>query len=213
MSVISKQSSADRVIVRNVSWTTYESLLKDLDDHRGPRLAYDRGILEIMSPFIEHENINWILASIVDLTLAEMDVDSQNVGMTTFKKEAEKRGFEADSSFYIRNVDRIRGKKRLDMSIDPPPDLVIEVDVTNDSLNKFPLYASLKVPEVWRFRDALEIWILEQGTYFKQPVSKAIPILTDGIISRLLESGLTSKRTVWLRESRATIRAFISATS
>ena len=141
MSVITKQSTADRVIIRNVSWATYESLLKDLDNSSAPRLAYDRGVLEIMSPHKGHEEINRTLAAIVEMVFEEMGSDYQNAGSTTFKKKDQERGFEPDSSFYIQNVNQVRGKKRLNMSIDPPPDLLVEVDLTNDSLNKFPLPA------------------------------------------------------------------------
>src|SRR2546426_6098394 len=105
MSVIPKQSAADRVIIRNVSWSTYESLLKDLENSSAPRLAYDRGVLEIMSPHFGHEDVNETAATIVEIALEESDTDFRNAGSTTFKKENQERGFEPDSSFYIQNVD------------------------------------------------------------------------------------------------------------
>ena len=209
MSVIDKQSSADRFILQDVSWATYESLLKDLGDRRWPRLTYDRGILEIMSPHSEHEGTSWILASIVDLTLVEQDIDSCNVGMTTFRSVDQKRGFQPDSSFYIKNAARVRGKKVLDMAVDPPPDLLIEIDVSNDSLNKFPLFASFGVPEVWRFAETLEIWILDRGKYVRQTVSRAIPILDEKLVSELLQAGRSEKRPTWVRQARNRIRARI----
>src|SRR5438034_11138652 len=143
MSVVTKQSSADRVIIRDIRWETYESLLKDLENRSAPRLAYDRGVLEIMSPHFGHEEVNRALASIVEIVLEEMGVDFRNAGSTTFKREDQERGFEPDSSFYIAHVDQVRGKRKLDMDLDPPPDLLIEVDLTSNSLNKFPLYAAL----------------------------------------------------------------------
>src|SRR5262249_10539372 len=100
------------------------------------------------------------------------------------------------------------GRKRLDMEIDPPPDLLIEM--TNDSLDKFPLYAALRVPEVWRYEDAIEIWILEANQYVRTAVSKAIPVLDERIISELMESSLTMDRPAWTRETRKRIRELIS---
>src|SRR5207253_9931566 len=163
MSVASKPPTADRVIIRDVSWQTYECLLKDLENRSAPRLAYDRGILEIMSPPFGHEEVNRALAAIVEIVLEEMEIDFRNAGSTTFKREDQERGFEPDSSFYIRNVERVRGKNKLDMNVDPPPDLLIEVDLTHNSLNKFPLYTALAVPEVWRYTDVLTIWLLNEG--------------------------------------------------
>lgn len=162
-----------------------------------------------MSPHAGHEEINRTLAAIVEIAFEEMGSDYRNVGSTTFKKKEQERGFEPDSSFYIQSVNQIRGKTRLDMSIDPPPDLLIEVDLTNDSLNKFPLYATLGVPEVWRFKGGLEIWLFNQGSYGRQASSHAIPILNEKLVSELVESSLITERPVWLRQTRPQIRALI----
>ena len=210
MSVVSNRPSTARVILQNVSWETYERLLKDLENSSSPRLAFDQGVLEIMSPDLELESANRSLAAIVEIVLEEMDLDFENAGSTTFRREVLKRGFEPDSCFYIQNVERIRNKKKIDMDFDPPPDLLIEVDLTSDSLNKFPLYAALGVPEVWRYEDgALEIWLLHRGRYVRHQSSTAVPILNDKLVSELLESKLSMKRPAWLRQTRKRIRALI----
>src|SRR5438552_16037485 len=103
MSVVTKRPSTDRVIISNVSWETYEHLLKDLENQSSPRLAYDQGVLEIMSPHFEHDSAKEILAYIVVLTLEEMDIDFVAAASTTFKRETLQRGFEPDASFYIEN--------------------------------------------------------------------------------------------------------------
>src|SRR5712691_10976602 len=177
MSVLTKAPPTDRVVISNVRWETYESLLKDLENQSSPRLAYDQGVLEIMSPHFEHDRAKEILADIAKMTLVELDLDFEAAGSTTFKHEVLKRGFELDSSFYIKNAAHVRGKKRLDMEIDPPPELIMEIDVTKDSMNKFPLYAALRIPEVWRYAGGLEIWILDEGRYIRSSASVAIPIL------------------------------------
>jgi len=91
MSVAVKLPSANRIIISNVSWETYESLLKDLQNQSSPRLAYDQGVLEIMSPHLEHDSAKEILADIVKMTLEELDVDFLAAGSTTYKREILKR--------------------------------------------------------------------------------------------------------------------------
>jgi Uma2 family endonuclease len=211
MSLATKPVSADRIIIRDVSWETYQCLLKDLENRSAPRLAYDRGVLEITSPHFGHEEVNRALASIVEIVLEEMEIDFRNAGSTTFKKEDQERGFEPDLSFYIQNVERVRGKKKFDMNIDPPPDLLIEVDLTHDSLNKFPLYTALAVPEVWRYTDDLEIWILNESQYRRASVSHALHILTENVVSQWLESSIVEKRPAWLRQTRQRVRDLIRA--
>src|SRR6266516_4751995 len=183
MSVVTRRPNTDRVIIRNVSWETYEHLLKDLENQSSPRLAYDHGVLEIMSPHLEHDRTKEIAGDIAKIALEEMDVDFESAGSTTYKREALKRGFEPDASFYIRNAKLVRGKKRLDMEVDPPPELLIEIDVTNDSMDKFQLYAALGVKEVWRCAETFEIWILDEGRYIRRGRSAAIPILNEKLIS------------------------------
>src|SRR5207244_6880756 len=106
-----------------------------------------------------------ILADIVKIALEELDQDFVGAGSTTFKREDLKRGFEPDTSFYIQNAERVLGKKRLDMEIDPPPDIVIEIDVANNSPDKLSVYSALGVPEVWRYKASLQIWILNAQRY------------------------------------------------
>ena len=133
-----KSRAEQRVLLRNISWETYERLLDERGDSRVPRLAYDRGDLEIMSPSSEHESVAYFVALLVAVLAEEMRVNAYGVGSTTYRRGDIGQGFEPDSSFYIRNEERIRGKPRIDLSADPPPDLVIEVDITSPSLDKFP---------------------------------------------------------------------------
>ena len=184
-------------------------MLKDLENSSSPRLAFDQGVLEIMSPHLDHEETNRTLASLVEMALEEMDLDFRNAGSTTFKREVLERGFEPDSCFYIQSVDRIRNKKRIDIEVDPPPDVLIEIDLTSDSLNKFPLYAALGVPEVWRYENALEIWVLDQSRYVRHTKSASIPILTDKLVSEMLKASFAAKRPGWLRQTRKRIRALV----
>jgi Uma2 family endonuclease len=120
-----------------------------------------------MTPSFEHERFNRLLADIAQAFAFGMDLSLEPAGSTDFSREDIERGFQPDSCFYLGdNVEAIKGKKRLDVSIDPPPDLVLEVDVTNRSLDKLPLYASIGVPETWRFDlDRIIVYRLEGTTY------------------------------------------------
>src|SRR5262249_50647840 len=152
------EKAEQRVVLQDVSWRTYEDLLKDCEDQSSPRLTYDRGVLEIMSPSAEHEEYNRTISLLVEVVAEELNVDLRNLGSTTFKCEEQMRGTEPDSCFYIQHASSIAGKTSVDLAADPPPDLVIEVDITRDSMDKLAVYAALRVPEIWRF-DGSVLWI------------------------------------------------------
>jgi Uma2 family endonuclease len=201
-------SSADQtVVLDNVTWRTYEQLLADLVDRSAPRLTYDRGVLEIMSPTHEHERLNRTLAQLVEVVAEELEIEIENLGSSTFRREDLERGFEPDSCFYVRNVEAVRGKRRLDLSKDPPPDLVIEIEVTSHSINKMSIYAQMGVPEVWRYNGkTLRIDVLEKAAYLSSDSSLGFPILTGKVISDFLERSRTSTRLSLLRSLRDWVR-------
>jgi len=192
-----------RVTLHNVSWETYERLLADLQDSSAPRMTYDRGTLEIMSPSSEHERYNRTVAQIVEELAVEMDMNIDSLGSTTFRREDIDRGFEPDSCFYIQNVARVRGKKRIDLSADPPPDLVIEIDITSPSLDKFPIFAQAGVPEVWRFDgDRLVIYELSGGEYLERDASIAFSSVTADDVTTFVKESETMNRPEWVRKLR-----------
>lgn len=192
-----------RVVLYDIAWETYERLLADLENSSAPHLAYDQGILEIMSPLPEHEEANRTIAQLVEIIAEEWNVDIRNLGSTTFKREDLERGFEPDSCFYVQNVERIRGKRRFDLTIDPPPDLVIEIDITHPSLPRLPIYAQLGVPEVWRYDGrTVRILVLEEGTYREQDQSRALPSLSATVLTSFLEESQTLGRPAWIRRVR-----------
>lgn len=198
------QPSEQRFVLRNVSWKTYEHLLADFAESRSPRFTYDRGTLEIMSPLPQHEKLSHNLALLVEIAAEAGDLDVVGFGSTTFKREDLERGFEPDACFYIRNAERMRDKEQVDLAIDPPPDLIIEIDHTRSSVNKLSIYAQIGVPEVWRYRDQrLMILILYEGTYHEQDESAALPGVTSESLSALLEEGRSLRRPAWLRHARA----------
>ena len=203
-----KRVPTEGVLLHNISWSTYESLLRDHQDAPSPRFTYDRGDLLIMVTSPEHESINRTLNLLVDVLAEEFEIESRAFGSTTYKREDLQRGFEPDSCFYFKNEARMRGKKRLDLSVDPPPDLVIEIDITHPSLNKLPLFAAFGIPEVWRFDGTeLEIFVLQDGAYIKSDNSLALPLVSAESISRLVQEGVTIGRLDWIKKIRTWAQA------
>jgi Uma2 family endonuclease len=198
-----KSPAEQRVILHGVSWETYERLLAEHADRSAPRFAYDRGELEIMSPNPEHERTNRRISQLVLAVADEMGIAAEDLGSTTFRRKEFERGFEPDSCFYIQNEGLVRGKDRIDLAVDPPPDVVIEVDITSPSLNKFPVYAQLGIPEVWRYDGArMTIFGLTNGEYAEIPGSAALPSLTGEVLSRFVEESKTLERGARMRKVR-----------
>lgn len=179
-----------RVILHDISWDTYERLLADHADRSAPRFTYDQGTLEIVSPIPEHERYAWAIARLVEVVAERVGVNFVNLGSTTFRREDMRRGFEADGCFYLRHAAEMATKDRIDLSADPPPDLVIEVDVTHTSLPKLPIFAQFGVPEVWRYdSERFDIWLLEGGGYAPGMRSRVLPLITADAVSILLKEG------------------------
>jgi Uma2 family endonuclease len=199
------------VLLHNVSWNTYERLLMDLNDSCAPRLTYDRGTLEIMSSSSEHERYNRTIAQIVEELAVEMNLDFDGLGSTTFRREDLDRGFEPDSCFYIQNVTAIRSKKRIDLAVDPPPDLIIEIDITSTSLDRFSIFAAVGVVEVWRFDgNRLTINELKSGNYEERDTSVAFRGIPAAEITALIKDSETITRPEWVRRLRQWIRQHLN---
>lgn len=197
----------ERVLLHDVSWETYERLLAGQENRSTPRFAYDRGVLEIMSPSAEHEEVNNLIRQLIYVLAEEMDLDIRDFGSTTFKRADLSRGFEPDSCFYIQSVGRISAAADLDLSIHPPPDLVVEVDISSPSLNKLPLYAEIGVPEVWVYNSkGFTIYLLQEENYVEHEDSSALPRITATALANFLADARTKKRSQWLRTVRAWAR-------
>ena len=201
-----------RIILQGVSWETYEHLLADLTNNSAPRLTYDQGTLEIMSPSSEHERYNRTISLLVEALAEEMNRDVDNLGSATFRREDIERGFEPDSCFYFQAAAQVRGKARIELTTDPPPELVIEIDLTSASLDKFPLFAHIGVPEVWRYDGSeLEIFALVGEEYQRRAASSAFPFLTEEALTGFIDDSKTMKRADWLRKLRAWARERLTA--
>ena len=165
-----------RVLFQNVNWQEFEAILEELGEHRASRIAYSQGTLEIRMPLPEHEKAKTIIGYLVNILFEELEIDFEPFGSTTFKRKSMLEGIEPDECFYIQNYARMIGKKRIDLSIDPPPDLAIEVDLT--SKTQLDAYEALGVPEIWRYENnKLMINMLGNGKYVASEISPTFPNL------------------------------------
>jgi Uma2 family endonuclease len=197
-----------RTVLYNISWETYERLLAERVHSPGTLIAYDEGALEIMVVYRGHETPNRTLARLAEITAEETERDFDATGHTTLIRKDLAKGVEPDSSFYFRNAALIRGKYKTDMAIDPPPELVIEVDMTSSSLPRFPIFAGLGIPEVWRYDgEHVSFHALEGKAYRAIERSVVLPPMTASQATIFLELSSRETAIAWMRAVREWIRA------
>lgn len=197
-----------RIVLHDISWDTYERLLADHIDSSAPRFTYDQGELEILSPSTEHEEGNRTLALLVEIIAIELSLVVRNVGSMTFKRQRLQRGFEPDSSFYVQNVDRVRGRRQIDLAVDPPPDVIIEIEITRSAIPRLPIYAAMKMPELWRWDgERATIMLLAGHEYVAAPRSAALPLLTQEDLTRFMTESRALERPIWAQRLREWARA------
>lgn len=163
-----------QLLLKNVSWQQLENILDELGAKRAARLSYSNGWLEIMVPLPEHEKDKEFISDLVKILLDELQIDFEPLGSTTFKNERMTQAVEPDACFYIQNCAAVIGRNRIDLTVDPPPDLAIEIDIT--SRTQFDNYQILGVPELWRYTErGLQINLLQQGEYVETNYSPNFP--------------------------------------
>lgn len=204
--ILEKAPPGKHISFYGVKWSEFEHILTELGENRSSRLSYCKEILEFITPLPEHEDDKEILSDLIKAILEEQEIEFRTLGSTTFKNPAMAQGIEPDQCFYIQNEAKIRGKKRLDLTIDPPPDLAIEIDIT--SRTHPAIYAALGVPELWRKSgDRLQINILKNGEYIevtKSPTFPSLPI--QHLLEFLAQSKIIGRNKVmkafrqWLKE-------------
>lgn len=192
----------------SVPWRAYERLLRIFADRPGVRLTYDRGLLEIMTLSYEHESQSYLLARLVDALTEELGLAVNGGRSTTFKRRKRQRGLEADSCWWIASEPLVRGKDRIDLRRDPPPDLAMEIDITHSSLNRLAIYARLSFPEVWRLENQSIVCYLlvSDGKYIVNNVSRAIPGFAVADLSPFLKLRGQMDNNAIVRQFRAWVR-------
>ena len=196
-----------RTVLHNISWQTFEALLQETGEDRGSRFAYDGGTLEIMTPLFEHENPKSNFGNFIVALAEELEIEIKSAGSTTLKRRITNRGIEPDNCYYIQNEPAVRSRQELDLETDPPPDLAIEIDITSSSVNKFRIYSTLGVPELWRYngRD-LKFYQLVEGQYVECEFSLAFPLVSVTDMSRFIEQSKTIGEIALLKSFRAWVR-------
>lgn len=194
--------------LREISWAEFEAILNEIGEHRAARVAYYQGVLEIRMPLPEHEVNKELIGDMVKLLLDELEMDWEPYGSTTFKRAEMSAGIEPDTCFYIQNARRMIGKGRLNLSVDPLPDLAIEIDVT--SKTQLSAYVALGVPELWCYGNGkLQVFLLRESEYLQvetSPTFANVPVI-EGIVQFLKLSeteGSSAARKAfrqWVREA------------
>src|SRR3989454_9874512 len=195
------------LVFQKVSWEDYEQLLKDLVDRPGVRVSYDEGRLEIMSPLPEHEEYKDSVYSMVRVFAEVHGIELETRGSATWKRPSLRKGSEPDTCFYVANATRIIGRRQIDLELDPPPDVVVEIDTTNESLSKFPIYSALGVSEIWRY-DGKRAYMykLARQSYSQVPESPSLRGLTADMITDFLEDAKAKGQTQALKNFRKLLR-------
>lgn len=195
-----------RLLVREVDWQEFEAILTELGEHRATRIAYSQETLEIRMPLPKHERAKSFIGDAVKILLDELAIDCECFGSTTFKRSEMNYGIEPDECFYIQNHQAVIGKDRLDLTVDPPPDLAIEVDVT--STTQSDAYVRLGVRELWVYDgNELKIYVLQSDRYQQvsiSPTFSQLPVLA--WITDALDRSLEIGRSPALRDFRQQVR-------
>ncbi|MEO1144616.1 MAG: Uma2 family endonuclease [Cyanobacteria bacterium J06638_22] len=172
---VAKPMGERRVVFRDLDWQRYQTIQKALGKHSGTRLTYDQGLLEITKSLEEHEFAVRLIESFIRVLVVELGMELKTLGSTTLERKVLERSAEPDSAYYIQNQALVTGRS-VNLENDPPPDLVVEVDITHTDINKLRFYASMGVPEFWRYNgETWRIYQLQGDRYTETDTSPTFP--------------------------------------
>jgi Uma2 family endonuclease len=195
------------LVVPEIDWDDYERLLDQIAEERHMRISYDSGRLEIVSPRPEHGEYACFFDDLLRIVCDFRGMELQKYGNATWKKRILKKGVEADACYYIANAERVIGKRDIRLEVDPPPDIVLEIDLSTDSSRKFHIYAALGVPEIWTYdRETVRFYRLKRGRYTESASSHFLPGLTGPMLAEALKSSEVHGQAKALKAFRRKIR-------
>jgi Uma2 family endonuclease len=195
------------LVVNDFSWDDYELLIEDLDGRHNPRLSYDCGRLEVVSTSPRHDAYDRMIDAFVWAFSEAHGTALQAYGQATWKLKSAGKGAEGDCCYYVQNARKVIGKDEIPLESNPPPDIIVEIDLTTDSTRKLRIYAGLGVPEVWIFDGkAFHFYELVVGKYKHIPASKCLPGLTGPLMLEGLAIAKTHGQTEALKAFRRLIR-------
>lgn len=180
--------SETRTVLKNISWLTFKAMLADMGNERNSRLAYDNGIVEIMTPLMPHEHSNRLIEGFILVLCEEMGLEVKTTGSLTLTRDDLEKGGEPDSSYYIQHEYLVRNKENIDLNQDPPPDLVLEVDYSKPKIDKLSLYAAMGIPEFWRYNGTkLRVYTLTENQYSEVELSPTFAPVSVRYIPQFIE--------------------------
>lgn len=207
MATTVRAAPESRFLLSGVSWEFYEACLAAIGDRR-IRVSYYRGNIEMMTVSREHERCKSSLRRMIDAVTEELRIPIQSLGSMTWRKRELEAGLEPDECYYIEHEPQIRSKEEIELAIDPPPDLAVEVEISRSAIDRMAIYAALGVPEVWRYNGTtLTIDELgEDGQYHERARSRNLPFLPPKEIARFLAARNDTDETTWIRSFRQWVR-------
>lgn len=212
LTVIEHLPEGGTLILPEVSWEEYERLLEELGESNRVRVSYNQGRLEIMTLSPIHEMYKDLLLRIADSVAVETGIVLETRGSTTFKEKSFAQGAEPDTCFYVQNASRVIGLRKIDLNVDPPPDVVVEIDIGHESPRKPEIYRNLGVAEVWRYDEQrLQMLRLTDAGYVETSVSEAFPGLTAEALTLALEDSKTQGQSAALRAFRQGLRTQLAS--
>lgn len=206
MSSVLIEAAETRIVIENVSWATFVALA---DERRGsvPRMAYNDGVLELMSPKRKHENLRRLIGRMIEAYSEIKGIEILSVASVTVKRGDLRKAYEADESYYVTSMDHVLAKEELDFEVDPAPDLVVEVELTTSGLDKMELFAAMQVSEVWRHDGkSVQFYRFREGRYDLIETSIELPGLDAALINRFLDQRLQAGETTFIRKFRSEIQ-------
>jgi len=185
--VVSQMSDGAVETFHNVTWDEYEELLEQVGEARGLRISFNNRTLKVMSLSLEHETYADFIKRLVSVLSLRLRINIRFSGSATMRKKKKSKGNEPDAGFYVQTASVIGNRLDLDFAVDPPPDVVVEIDIHHDSTDNYPIYAALGVPEIWRYDGwQAAIYHLKGNEYVEVEASLALPMITPAILSEYL---------------------------
>jgi Uma2 family endonuclease len=201
LAMIQAMAPDTRRLLNEVAWEEYQQLRAALPESAKVRLAFHEGTLEIMTLGYTHERYKEFLVRLVSLIAHTLEIDLESAGSTTLSVEELKDGAEPDTAFYITHASVMVGRDAIDLAIDPPPDIIVEVDISYSSWKKRNIYANFRVPELWHLvHTNLTIYALQGSTYHEQETSVSFPFLSAQTITHFLEESVSIGQAKALRK-------------
>lgn len=197
----------DRIVLSGISWELYEQL-RENEGNWNVRMAYDQGTLELMSPSPDHEAIKELICEMIKVFTAEMGIPRRSLGSTTWRRAELAKGLEPDGCFYILNHHRVCHRRHVDLTVDPPPDLAVETEISRSVVGRLRIYAALGIPEIWRWRKkGLTAYSLgADGQYVHREFSLNLPMLRVKDLEPFLDFEVAADESAWNRKFRDWLR-------